>query len=111
MTIYSFGVGGRWAGKRRCSHPLPLAVRKGWNVKTQRHKKTLKSQFLSWLPLALMSKFAATSAKLHIVHTHGHLLVMLLEVFAAYVLASTSSSVALMATLMRKYPKILHSYV
>lgn len=59
MTIYSCGVGGRWAGKRRRSCPLPHALRKGWNVKTQCHKKTLKSLSVSWLPLALMTNFAA----------------------------------------------------
>jgi len=39
------------------------------------------------------------------------LLVMLLKVFSAYVLAAASCCVALMATLVSKYPKLLHSCV
>lgn len=58
-----------------------------------------------------MAKFAATSAKLHIAHSHGHPVGDVAKGIFCLLLASTSSCVALMATLMGEYPKILYSCV
>lgn len=109
MTVYSCCVGGRWAGKRRCSCPFLHTLRKGWNIKTQCHKKILKSIVCFLIAPCPNDKLCCSFSSMHPVRSHGYPASD--GVFSAYVLPSISSCVASLAILMGKCPKILHSCV
>lgn len=106
MTVYSCRVGGRWAGKKRCSCPLLHALRKGWNIKTQEDPDIIVCFLVVPCP---NNKLCCSFSNIHIVQSHSHPASD--GVFSAHVLLSISSCVALMATLMGKYPKTWHSCV
>lgn len=93
-TVYSSCVGGRWAGKRRCTCPFLHALRKGWNIKTQCHKKTLKSIVCFLTAPCPNDKLCCSFSNMHLVRSHGY-----------------PASDGVLAILMGKCPKILHSCV